>query len=110
MVDRVFVVVAPMLSGVFVIMHQFVLGMLVFVGMLMNVFVSVFVSMFMSVHLVPMGVFMGVRMGVLMNVEMFVFVFSFHNEKLLSRGCWSFLDLLFIIIEAFRVLSNKLHR
>jgi hypothetical protein len=83
---RMFVIMRPMISGMFMA----VIILLPFVGVRMTVFMTVFMGMcvlvFMAVLFVTMIVFVFMSVGMFMFVLMLMFVIAFHNYHLLLSG------------------------
>jgi len=83
---RVHMLMGTMFTGVLVIMHMGIPGMLVGVRMLMDVLMRVGVRVLMGMHRISVPVLMVVVMGVFVGMQVLVFVLAFHDEP--SR--WSF--------------------
>ena len=76
------------LPAVVVPMHMLIPGMLMPVGMLVEVLMGVGVRMLVAVHLVAVVMLMVVLVGVFVGMQVLVFVFAFHGWSL-PGNFWS---------------------
>jgi hypothetical protein len=77
---RMHMLMGTMFSGVLVIMHMGIPGMLVGVRMLVDVLMRMGVRVLMGMHRIAMPVLMGVLVGVFVGMQVLVFVLAFHDE------------------------------
>jgi hypothetical protein len=87
---RMLMFMGPMLPGVLMVMHVGIPGMIMFMGMLVQVLMFMQVLVLMIVRFLAMLMFVAVGVRMLMRMQMFMFVSAFHFGLLSLKSFWEY--------------------